>query len=86
MAKCKSCGAEILWIKTEKGKMMPCNLRAIPVRGIRDGMDEAINRIITVVTRDGRIQTGIADPSSPVYGFESHFATCPYAGKHRKKN
>ena len=23
--KCKGCGAEILWIKTKAGKIMPCN-------------------------------------------------------------
>lgn len=23
--KCKGCGAEILWIKTKNGKIMPCN-------------------------------------------------------------
>ena len=26
MSKCKGCGAEITWIKTEAGKIMPCNL------------------------------------------------------------
>lgn len=25
MAICKGCGAEILWIKTNNGKIMPCN-------------------------------------------------------------
>lgn len=25
MAKCKSCGAEIVWITTINGKSMPCN-------------------------------------------------------------
>ena len=25
MAKCKSCGAEIRWIKMRSGKSMPCN-------------------------------------------------------------
>ena len=25
MAKCKGCGAEIVWIKTINGKNMPCN-------------------------------------------------------------
>ncbi len=25
MAKCKGCGAEIVWIKTANGKNMPCN-------------------------------------------------------------
>ena len=25
MAKCKSCGADIVWLKTVNGKNMPCN-------------------------------------------------------------
>lgn len=25
MSKCKGCGAEITWIKTKAGKLMPCN-------------------------------------------------------------
>lgn len=25
MTNCKGCGAEIVWIKTPNGKMMPCN-------------------------------------------------------------
>lgn len=25
MAKCKGCGAEIVWITTKAGKQMPCN-------------------------------------------------------------
>ncbi|WP_420768732.1 hypothetical protein ACNR9V_03105 [Parageobacillus thermoglucosidasius] len=25
MAKCKGCGAEIVWIKTPNGKAMPCD-------------------------------------------------------------
>ena len=25
MAKCKSCGADIIWIEMQSGKKMPCN-------------------------------------------------------------
>jgi len=25
MAKCRGCGAEIIWLQTEKGKPMPCD-------------------------------------------------------------
>ena len=28
MSKCKSCGAEITWIKTENGKMHPINAKS----------------------------------------------------------
>jgi hypothetical protein len=28
MSECRACGAEITWVRTESGKMMPCNLDA----------------------------------------------------------
>ena len=31
MTKCKSCGAEIEWIKTKAGKSMPVNAKAMTV-------------------------------------------------------
>lgn len=30
MAKCKSCGADIVWIETRSGKQMPCDAGLIP--------------------------------------------------------
>jgi len=27
---CRSCGASIVWVKTEKGKHMPCNPELVP--------------------------------------------------------
>ena len=32
MSKCKSCGAEIIWIKTKNGKNMPCDAKPISYR------------------------------------------------------
>ena len=29
VVKCKSCGASIVWIKTQKGKNMPCDADAV---------------------------------------------------------
>ncbi len=28
MANCRSCGAEIAWVRMESGKMMPCDIDA----------------------------------------------------------
>lgn len=28
MAECRSCGKEITWVRTESGKMMPCDIDA----------------------------------------------------------
>lgn len=58
MAKCKSCGADIVWIETVKGKNMPCN-----------------SEKTTIVTEDGKTITGHIP----------HWATCPNAGTHRKR-
>lgn len=29
MSKCRSCGAEIIWIKTARGKAMPCDAEPV---------------------------------------------------------
>ena len=79
MSKCKSCGAEIIWIKTASGKMMPCNPQKIFYKNTfpRGNM--------TLITPEGKFVTGTIDPSSDTYGYESHFATCPAASKFRKR-
>lgn len=79
MSKCKSCGAEIIWIKTASGKMMPCNPQKISYKNTfpRGNM--------TLITPEGKIVTGTIDLSSDTYGYESHFATCPAASKFRKR-
>lgn len=79
MSKCKSCGAEIIWIKTASGKMMPCNPQKISYKNTfpRGNM--------TLITPEGKIVTGTIDISSDTYGYESHFATCPAASKFRKR-
>lgn len=81
MSKCKSCGAEIIWIKTKSGKAMPCNAQKIAYRNTLP----ATGGGITLVTPDGRITRGEYDPTSDVFGYESHFATCPAAAAHRKR-
>ena len=77
MLTCKSCGAPIMFIRTERGKVMPCNPEE--VRFERSGGPE------TFITGDGRVQRGKRDPSGRLYGHISHFATCPNADHHRKK-
>jgi len=37
-AKCKGCGADILWIKTKKGKLMPVNASPIKAYQINEYM------------------------------------------------
>lgn len=80
MAKCKSCGADIVWIKTKRGKMMPCNPTAIAYRFAERCETDAL----MMVTEDGKVDRGVPDACSWMTGYVSHFATCPYAEKHRR--
>lgn len=78
MAKCKACGADIIWIKTASGKNMPVNAQKIPYK--RDFTNGKLN----LVCPDGRVVKADLDLESDEYGHESHFATCPAATMFRK--
>jgi hypothetical protein len=64
-AKCRSCGAYIVWLKTSTGKNMPVDA---------DSLDEA------------EIEHGERPVFDAKEGHISHFATCPDAGKFRKRD
>lgn len=81
--RCKSCGAEILWIKMASGKSMPVDAKPISYRTMHPGT-KGFN-VMTLVTKDGRVAKGVFDPSSDKIGYTSHFATCPNANAHRKR-
>jgi hypothetical protein len=69
MSRCKSCGAEIDWVKTSTGKSMPLDI------GRRLGGNVDIGD-------DGIAQV---KPSLPdVKRFVSHFTTCPDADSFRR--
>ena len=82
MAFCRSCGAEIVWIRTAKGKAMPCDVKKI--KGVRAKFGDTL-----LVTEAGTIER--VDVRAPiggvpsVEGYISHFATCQNAGTHRRK-
>lgn len=80
MAKCKSCGAEIFWVKMASRKAMPCDAAMIPYREDPSGKDIVITpngeTIRCVFDGPPELNTGI--------GRLSHFATCPAAAAHRK--
>ena len=69
---CKSCGAEVFWIRTAAGKPMPIDCAVpdgvAPVRGVTLGAD---TQEAPRWARDG---AGLP-----------HFATCPNAAQHRTK-
>ena len=78
MAKCKSCGADIIWIVTPNGKKMPCDSQKIYYR------QNFHTGALTLVLPNGKIDRGDIDFESEKYGYTSHFATCPSANLHRR--
>ena len=81
MTKCKSCGAEIIWIKMESGKSMPCNAELVMYWEKRGGKEK-------IVTPNGEvISCELAGElnSATGLGYISHFSTCPNANQHRKR-
>ena len=75
MPTCKSCGAEIMWAKTQAGRLAPVDAAESP-----DG------NVFVAVCEGGPTAffppagTTIADATR----HKSHFATCPNANAHRK--
>lgn len=78
MSKCKSCGADIIWIRTASGKNMPCDSKKIYYKpNITYGK-------LNLVLPNGKVTRGDFDLESDTFGYISHFATCPSAELHRK--
>lgn len=76
---CKACGAQILFIKTKAGKMMPCNTHIVDFWPKEHGSQR-------IVTPDGAVVSGeFSGNGEPNYGYISHFATCPAASRFRKR-
>jgi len=69
MAKCKSCGASIIWSKTVKGKAVPLDV-------------EPTKRY--VLCSDPFAAPGEESRVELRTCYRSHFVTCPHADKHRK--
>lgn len=86
MSRCKSCGAEIVWIKSSKtGKMIPCDAELIKFE-----LDIAKGE--RFVTPEGDVCCGHRIDGSEgkklthiKQGHISHFATCPQANIFRRR-
>ena len=81
MAKCKSCGADFIWIKMQSGKSMPCDADQITYWEKKNGTK-------VIVTPNGEVihaeTEGDLNTATGV-GYISHFATCPNANQHRRR-
>lgn len=79
MSKCRSCGAEIIWIKMRgTGKAMPCDAKKI---SYSENMHPGASSALTLVTESGTIVRTVFDPAGDKIGYISHFSTCPNANQ-----
>lgn len=69
LGRCQSCGAEVIWVRTERGKRMPLD------------REESMERGALLFVIDDK---GVAHRSQTGRGYQSHFSTCPQADRWRK--
>lgn len=82
-AKCKACGADLVFIPTKAGRVMPCDAQKIPYR---DAWGERVKGdTLKLITEDGMLTYGVLDFDSDKIGYQSHFATCPAADQFRRR-
>lgn len=80
MAVCSSCGAPIIWARTEKGRRMPLD------PGARE--DGNVARLGAQVGGDLLVEVlpaGHTATSGDPLRFVTHFVTCPHADQWRKE-
>lgn len=82
-AKCKACGADIVFIPTKAGRVMPCDAQRIPYRDAWG--KRADGGTLKLITEDGMLTYGTLDFESDKIGYQSHFATCPAADQFRRR-
>ena len=81
MSRCRSCGAEIRWIKTKTGKNTPVDAKGVCY--IRDPQGKE-----TFLTLHGEVERGRRVEDDKLHtpkGYISHFSTCPDADDWRKR-
>ena len=81
MAKCKGCGATIIWINTPADRHIPCDEGIVPYWKDSKGDQK-------IVTQDGEVVTCWLDGDPAEItgcGRIPHWATCPNANSFRKK-
>ena len=82
MAKCKGCGATIVWIKTLGGKSIPCD----PDLVMYWEKEKAKGK---VVTPNGEVLSCEFDgdlEKATGLGYVSHWSTCPMADSFKRRN
>lgn len=80
VSQCRSCGTRIIFIRMKSGKSMPVNPTFVNYKNNPGGKDRIVLPSGDVIACDANVSAEEADG----YGYISHFATCPNAGKHRR--
>ena len=70
---CKSCKAKIVWCKTSTGKSIPVDMYSLP---------ESDKVLLIDRWRNGDNTPLMFNPQKHI----AHFATCPNAAEHRRKD
>lgn len=68
---CRSCGASIVWARTDSGRLMPV-----------DREPSAQGRLV-LRTEDGELHVRVAEENARGVRHRPHFATCPDADSWR---
>lgn len=79
-AKCNSCGRPIIWAVSQRNKNIPWDAEPNAQRGTHVLVPDMHNGKVSFTSRQPRR----GDPVGTKL-YVCHFATCPYADKHRRK-
>ena len=69
---CKDCNEQIIFIRTERGKNMPCNPNMVPYKEDPCGQSQ-------ILTKSGKIircELGIPIEQCTAFGYIPHWKTC----------
>ena len=81
MSRCKSCGAEIVWITMLSGNSMPCDPALVPFWERFKAKGKVVTQAGDLVSCDFD-----GDPNEITdVGRIPHWATCPNAAQHKRK-
>lgn len=77
---CKACGAQIIWIRSTAGKLIPCNYNPVYYKRTRCSNTRVVLPNGEVITAD--LTTDYANAEG--YGYIPHWSTCTNPDKFRK--
>lgn len=79
LGSCSSCGARIVWVRTERGKRMPMDPE--PYHGLESA---GVFVLRDRYAAEGPLAIAVAPAAFDEPLYRSHFATCPNADTHRR--